>query len=175
MTPKPDVSIIEVNDVYVLGETERCVLVVWRRQPTKAAFQRRNEAVADLAQRFPARCAYLELIEPTSRPPPSSLRQVSVEVFPKLGATLSCVGVVIEGSQVRSALVRAILTSMTFLIPQFQPYKVFKRRTEMAEWAGPRIGAEAGFTERLRDAFDLLRAAVPGAASGQGEGASHST
>ena len=167
MTSKADVSIIEANNVIVLGETEQCLLVVWRRQPTKETFQRRNAAVVDLAARFPSRCAYLELIEPTSTPPPSNLRQVSVEAFPKLGSTLSCIGIVIEGNQIRTTLVRAILTGMTFLIPQFQPYKVFKRRADLAEWTGPRIGSAPGFADRLHAAFEILRAAEPGATQGE--------
>jgi hypothetical protein len=147
----------------VLGEFEQCILAVWRLGPTEDTFRRRNRAVLDLAERFPGHCAYLELIEPTSPPPPGELRKISLEPFKVVGKNLSCIGVLIEGTQVRSALVRAILTTMTFLIPQIQPYKVFKRRTDMAEWVRPRIGGEPGFVERLPAALEALRnAAVPG-------------
>lgn len=161
------VRIIEANDVCTVGEFERCLVIVWRAQPTAAMFESRARALQDLVTRFSGRCGYIELIEPTSRPPPGNLRKTAVEVFPKLGNKLSCIGVLIEGTQVRSALVRAIQTAMTFLVPQIQPYKVFKRRADLAEWARAQIAAEPDFATRLSPALDLLVRTVS-----QGEGAS---
>jgi hypothetical protein len=160
------VRIIEANDVCTIGEFERCLLTVWRGQPTAAMFDSRDKALLDVTARLPGRCGYLELIEPTSRPPPGSLRKAAVGIFPKLDNQLSCIGVLIEGTEVRSALVRAIQTAMTFLVKQFQPYKVFKRRSDLAEWAGPLIGAEAGFAARLSPVIDLLRTTVTRAQAG---------
>jgi hypothetical protein len=168
MTADVDVVIREATPVYALGEFEHCVLTVWRLQPTEEAFRRRNRELLDLASRFPGQCAYMEFIEQTSRPPPGALRPVSLEPFPGLGKNLSCIGTTIDGTQVRSALVRAILTGMTFLVPQFQPYKVFKRRSDMAEWVQPRINAAPGFADRVTAAFEVLRSAPDSRGSDQG-------
>lgn len=151
--------IIEVSPVCAMGEFERCLLTVWRLQPTIDAFNMRHAALTELAARNPGKCAYVELIEPESKPPTDEMRKVAVEAFRKLGSDLSCVGFVLDGTQLRSALVRAILTGMTFLIPQMQPSKVFKRLGDAAEWIRPRIGQDAGFNPRLLGAFDYLRQA----------------
>lgn len=146
-----------------MGEFERCLLTVWRLQPTAELFNLRHEVLVELAARYPGKCAYVELIETdSSKPPPDELRKIAVEAFRKLGSNLACVGFVLDGTQIRAALVRAILTGMTFLIPQMQPSKVFKRLSDVAGWVGPRIGEESPlFGERLADAFDYLRSAVP--------------
>jgi hypothetical protein len=151
-------SIIEIDPVCSLGERDRCLFVVWRQQPTRAMFDLRHRALTDLATRHKGECAYVELIESTSKPPPDELRKVAVEIFRKLGRDVSCVGFVMEGNELRTALVRAILTGMTFLVPQMQPSKVFKRLSDAAVWLRPQIGSiEPGFEARFAAAFDYLR------------------
>jgi hypothetical protein len=156
-----DVTVIDAAPGYALGEFEHCLLVVWRLQPTAEAFQQRNRRLLDLAGRHPRACAYFEIIEPSSRPPPGELRPLGVEVFSQLGDRLSCIAITVEGSALWSALVRAILTGMTFLTPQFQPYKVFKRLSDAAPWVEPRIGAGSGFFDRLSPAYETVRRAIP--------------
>ncbi|MEO6771683.1 MAG: hypothetical protein ABI467_01510 [Kofleriaceae bacterium] len=152
--------IIEIDPVCSLGELDRCLLVVWRQQPTRAMFDLRHRALTDLASRHAGQCAYVELIESTSKPPPDELRKVAVEVFRKLGNAVSCVGFVMEGNELRTALVRAILTGMTFLVPQMQPSKVFKRAAAAAAWVRPQLGgAEPELETRLTAAIDYLRRA----------------
>ncbi|MBX3160051.1 MAG: hypothetical protein KF773_29045 [Deltaproteobacteria bacterium] len=150
-------AVLETNTIYTMGECEQCLLVVWRLQPTKAAFDRRDAALVDLAARFPERCAYLEVIESESKPPPGDLRKAAVDVFPRLGKNLACVGACIDGTQVRSAFVRAILAGMTFLMPRFQPAKVFKRVGDMAEWARGFVGKDAELEKKVGAAFAYLR------------------
>ena len=63
-----------------------------------------------------------------------------MEVFRKLGVNLSCVAAVVHGTEIRMVLVRAILTGMAFLVPQFQPARVFKEIEAAAKWMRPRLG-----------------------------------
>ena len=156
--PPEGLRIIEIGPVCSLGEQERCLFVVWRLQPTRAMFDLRHRVLSELATRHEGQCAYVEVIEATSKPPTDELRKVAVEVFRKLGRDVSCVGFVMEGSELRVALVRAILTGMTFLVPQMQPSKVFKRIGDAASWVRPQIGAtEPEFEARFAAAFDYLR------------------
>jgi hypothetical protein len=156
--PPEGLRIIEIDPVCSLGERERCLFVVWRQQPTRAMFDLRHRALTDLATRHRGKCAYVEVIEPTSKPPTDELRKVAVEIFRKLGRDVSCVGFIMEGNVLRTALVRAILTGMTFLVPQMQPSKVFKRIGDAATWMRPQIGAtEPDFDTRFAAAFDYLR------------------
>ena len=155
----PGLKPLVVSSVYSLGEYEQCLLVIWKLQPTLEAFERRDAALADLAARFSAGCAYLELIETESKPPPGDVRKVALQVFPKLGKSLTCVGACIDGTQVRSAFVRAILAGMMFLIPQFPPAKVFKRVGDMTEWTRQRLGMAEESERKLVAAFEYLRKA----------------
>jgi hypothetical protein len=154
----PGLRIIDIGAVCSIAEHERCVLTVWRQQPTRAAFDLRHEALLALATQYPKRCAYVEVIEPTSTPPTNELRKVAVEVFRKLGKDLSCVGFVLEGAELRTTMVRAILTGMTFFVPQMQPSKVFKRLTDTPVWMRPHMGeTDPAFDTRFLAAFDYLR------------------
>jgi hypothetical protein len=151
------VRVIHSTSTCAMAEFERCVITVWKQQPTKEAFDVRHQALLDLSTRHKAKCAYVELIESTSKPPPDDLRKVAVEAFKKLGGDVACVGFVLDGPEMRSAINRAILTTMMFLLPQMQPTKVFKRLSDMAQWVRPRIEQEPGFDARLVAAFDYLR------------------
>lgn len=158
--PPSGLRVIEIDPVCSLGEQDRCLFVVWRQQPTRLMFDLRHRVLAELATRHSGQCGYCELIEPTSKPPTDELRKVAVEVFRRLGRDLSCVGFVMEGNELRTALVRTILTGMTFLVPQMQPSKVFKRLTDAAGWIRPQLGSiEPGFEARFAAAFDHLRTA----------------
>lgn len=156
----PKLRIIEIGAVCSIAEYERCVLVVWRQQPTRAAFDQRHRILTELAARHPRTCAYVEVIESTSTPPTNELRKVAVEVFRKLGSDLGCVGFVLDGTELRTTMVRAILTTMTFFVPQMQPSKVFKRLSDVPAFIHSHIG-ETGFDQRtFVAAFDQLRRTV---------------
>jgi hypothetical protein len=159
-TPPPGLRVIESNEVFAIAEFERCMLTIWRRQPTRETFAKRDKEVTEFVAKYPGRCGYVELIEPGSKPPPNELRKAGVEVFRQLGKDLSCIAFVVDGAELRSAMVRAILATMSFFVPATQPSKIFKRFGDMAEWVRPRIAEEdASFSLRLTAAFEHLRRA----------------
>lgn len=160
-TAPTDVRVILSSAVCAMAEFERCIVTVWKLQPTQAAFDIRHTAMSELAAKHKGKCAYVELIEPTSKPPPDNLRKIAVEAFKKLGSDVACVAFVLDGPEMKSALNRAILTTMMFLLPQMQPTKVFKRLTDMAQWVRPRIDQTPAFESRLVEVFDYLRKAPP--------------
>jgi hypothetical protein len=149
--------IIQMTATCSMAEYDRCILTVWRQQPTKAAFETRHDALVAMASQHPGKCGYIELIEPESKPPSDETRKLAVETFKKLGKDVACVAFVIDGPELRSAFVRAILTTMTLFLPQMQPSKVFKRLPDMANWVRPRIGQDDGFNSRVIAAFGYLR------------------
>jgi hypothetical protein len=156
--PPAGLRLIHASPVCAMAEYERCIITVWHLQPTPEAFDIRHRELVDLATRYPGQCGYVELIEPTSKPPPNEMRKTAVEVFRKLDKNVCCVGFVVDGTQFRSALVRAILATMSFLVPPTQAAKVFKRLGEMAEWVRTRIHEEdPAFNARLVRAFEYLR------------------
>src|SRR5205814_768473 len=85
-------------------------------------------------------------------------RRVAMDVFRKLGSDLSAIGFVIEGNEMRMAVVRAVITGMLFFVKQPQPSRVFKRLEDMIEWVRPRIHPEdPSFDAGLTAAFEHLR------------------
>jgi hypothetical protein len=151
--------IIESVATYGLAEFERCIIADWRLQPNEREFDRRNVALIELADRFPNACAYIEMIEPTSKPPSAPVRKSAMGVFKSLGPKLSCVATIVLGTEVRVTLVRAVISGMTFFVPKFQPLKVFKLTDDAARWVQEQLDESSEFAQRLTAAADSLRTA----------------
>jgi hypothetical protein len=150
--------VIEVTDKWALGEFERCVVVVWSGQPDDETMSRRAIEIQDLVKRHPGHCALLEIVEPTAKPPSQETRRVAMEVFRKIGNDLSAIGFVLEGGEMRSALIRAVITGMLFFVKQPQPSKVFKRLEDMLDWVRPHLKPDREtFDTDIRAAFEHLR------------------
>jgi hypothetical protein len=147
--------------VCALGEIDRCIICIWHLQPTQQTFDLRNRELMALAARHPAKCGYVDVIEPASKAPPEQLRRLAVQVFRDLGKDLTCIAFLVDGSELRSALTRSVLTTLTFLLPQVQPSKVFKKPADVAEWIRTRIGHEQDFNPRLVSALAFLRTVSP--------------
>lgn len=147
---------------WAMGELDGCLLVIWRAQPTPDAFRMRNRALADLVDRYPGRAALVEVVEPTSLPPTNETRRVAMQVFKDLGDRLSAIGFVIEGSQMKQSVNRAILTTMMFFVKQMQPTKVYKSIGETAAWVRSRVGGTPDLEPRLARALDELRRSIQG-------------
>jgi hypothetical protein len=152
--------VIEVTDRWAMGEFERCVAIVWCGQPDVHALTRRGEELLELTKKFPGNCALVEVVESTAKPPSQEARRVAMEVFRTLGNDLTAIGFVLEGNEMRSAMIRAVITGMLFFLKQPQPSKVFKQLQPMIEWLRPRIHAADDFGPRLTAALDHLRHAM---------------
>ena len=155
--PTAAVRVLESNPTYALAEFERVLIADWRLQPSEADFDRRNVALIDLAERFPGACGYIDMIEPTSKPPTAPVRKSAMGVFRTLGPKLSCVATVVHGAEFRVTLVRAILSGLTFLVPQFQPLRVFKQTEGAARWMQETLKQSTEFEQRLIAAAESVR------------------
>jgi hypothetical protein len=153
--------VIHSSEVCAIGEFERCMMSVWHLQPTYETFDLRNRELKQVAARHPGKCGYVDVIEPGSKAPPDQLRKLAVQVFRDVGKDLACIAFVVDESGLQSALKRSVLTTLTFLLPQVQPSKVFKKPSDMAEWMRSRIGHEPEFNARLVSALDSLRRVPP--------------
>jgi hypothetical protein len=150
--------VLDVTNLWAMGEFERCIVVVWSGQPDDTKMKRRAEALVELCRQYPGRCALIETVEPTAKPPSQETRKVAMDVFRKLGSDLSAIGFVLEGSEMRTAMIRAVITSMLFFVKQPQPSKVFKRLKDMLDWVRPRIEpTNPSFDSEVSAAFEHLR------------------
>jgi hypothetical protein len=154
----PGLRLIEVTEKWAMGEYERCLAMIWSGQPDPEAMRRRAAQLVELCAKYPGKCALVEVVEPTSKPPDDQTRKIAMDVFRELGPKLSSISFVLEGGQMSSVLARAVITGMLFFLKQPQPSKVFKHVHDMANWVKPRIQPDnADFDAGLAQAFEHLR------------------
>lgn len=159
----PGLRLIDVTDGWAMGELveQHCIVAVWRGQPTSAALELRGGELIKLAERHPKHCALIEVVESTSKPPSDETRKRAMEAFRNLADNLSCIAFTVEGTEMRSALTRAIITGMLFFVKQPQPTKVFRDIGEMLAWVRARIGTDRpAFENELKAAIEHLRSLI---------------
>ncbi len=150
--------VIEVTSGWAMGEVNNCLAVVWADQPDGEMMRRRATALEDLCRRHPGSSALVEIVESTSKPPSDATRKIAMEVFRQLANDLSAIAFVVEGSEVRTAITRAVITGMLFFVRQMQPSRVFKRPADMMEWVGHRIRrTDTGFGPTVISSLEELR------------------
>lgn len=153
------VEIHLADNEWAMGELAPCLIVVWRGAVTEERTSRINERLWDLTQRHSGKCAYINVIERNSPPPSPAVRKLAMQGMNRPGNALSCMVAAIEGNELRSAFVRAILTGMALLRPQQQPTKFFKNTAELARWVTALLasrGADVGEAEIVR-AAEVIR------------------
>lgn len=161
VTLQEKLRVISATPEWGMGEFNRVLIVIWNDAPTLERFRQRQMELESLVARFPGRCALVEVVEPAAKPPPSEGRVETMRGFAKLGSNLSALAFQLEGSALRAALNRAVITGMTFLIPQAQPTKVFKQVDATGVWVKEKIGeTHDAFVGGLREAVDGLRSAM---------------
>lgn len=138
--PQADGLVIHAADrEWAMSEFGPCLIVVWRGPVTEERLTLINDRIWRLSQDRPGACTYLNVIEPTSPPPTAPLRKMSMEGISRPGKALTCIAAVLEGNELRLALVRAIMTGMALLRPRGQSTKFFKATHEMAVWVGNQL------------------------------------
>jgi hypothetical protein len=152
--------VLDATEGWAMGVIDHCLLVIWRTQPTPDAFRFRNAALSAVVAQYRGGAALVEVVEPNSTPPQDDARRVAMSVYKGLGDDLTAIAMLIEGSYIRSTLVRAILTTMMFFVKQLQPTRVFRSVGETAAWIGPAVRAGSGFEQRLNVAIAELRAKI---------------
>jgi hypothetical protein len=150
--------VIEISSVCAIGAINGCIANVWAGQPTIESYGVRNRALLEIARQHPGHAALIEIIEESSRPPDDAARKVAMQVFPELGTDLGAIGFVMEGGSWRIALARAVIRSMSLLIPSIQPTKIFKHPTAMLAWVAQQLkDTPEDFTSSTLEAFEYLR------------------
>jgi hypothetical protein len=153
-----ELRVIRATNAWVLGEYNRCMMLIWRGAAVEEPLQLRIPEMISLGERFSQRCCFIEIMEPTSRPPPDSLRALAMKPYTALGGNLSGIAIVFEGTNLRAGFGRAVIAGMTFLLPQLQPTKVFKHLEPMAEWVSIRVQEDRpNFRTDLIAAIQQLR------------------
>lgn len=154
--------ILKVDRDYAFGEQDGCLLVIWRGQPTEESYRDRGRLMLDLASRLPGRCGVIEVIEPTSKAPSPAARNVIAQSMREVGKALAGMASVVEGNELRSTLVRAVLAGMQLLVRREQPLRVDKDPLRSAEWlCGMMQANDPDLPARLVQAIEILRTRIP--------------
>ena len=163
--PAPTVQLIQQSPGFVLGESEGCLIAIWKGPATLEAAERWAEALIDLVNRRPGNCGYLSIILQNAPTPPQDVRRAMAKVLSNVQTRLSCLVMVVEGNAIRSSLVRAVLAGMTMLLPSIQPTKICREHRESLAWVKTKIGAtESDFEERISSSVEHLRRVILAAA-----------
>jgi hypothetical protein len=157
------VTIHAVDRDWAMGEFGPCLMVRWRGTVTERALLQINEQIVALTQRCPGKCAYINVIEGSSPTPPASLRKLTMEGLNRPGKALGCMVAVIEGNELRSTIVRAILTGMSLLRVQGPPTRFFKSTEEMSVWVRNHLATvvAAEFDRDIVRAAEVLGREMP--------------
>ena len=146
--PHVDGLVIHASDhEWAMTELGPCLIVVWRGPVTEARLKLINERIWNLSQARPGACTYLNVIEPSSPAPNGPLRKMSMEGISRPGKALTCIAAVLEGNELRLAMVRAVMTGMALLRPRGQSTKFFKATGDMAAWVVNQLRAAGAVIE----------------------------
>lgn len=149
--------ILAVTGDYTFGAYDGVFVVAWRGQPTSAAFEARDELLRAYARDHAGDCALVEIIESSSNPPPPDIRPQGIAIFAELKGSLDCIAFLMDSPSLRTTLNRAVLTGMSFLLPQPIPTKAFKTADAMSDWLREQLGRE---TPGLLGAVNFFRGSV---------------
>jgi len=146
-----------------MGEVGPCLIVVWRGTVREDAIHRINDHIWTLTRQRPGACAYINVIESNSPPPSASLRKLVMDGITRPGKALTCLGAVFEGNELRTALVRAVMTGMAMLRRSAQPTKFFKNTQDMAVWVEEQLRAAGTVADRgvIVRAAEIVRGHMP--------------
>jgi len=161
MAPGDDgIVILGSGKEWAMGEMGPCLIVVVRGALTEQVVLQINEGIWNITQRLPGQCGYINVIESTSPPPNAGLRKLIMAGLERPGLALACLAAVIEGSEFRLTLVRAILAGMALLRPSKQPSKVFKHTHETSLWVKKQLGGDDAFAADIVRALDVIRSRI---------------
>jgi hypothetical protein len=153
------VAVHAAHKAWAMGELGPFLMVIWRGLATQEAVLQINERIGDLTQRLPGKCVYINVIEPRSPTPPAPVRKLAMEGLSRPG--LGCKVAVIEGHELRAALVRAILTGMALLRREEQPTKWFKNTREMSLWVKNQLHDAGDLDQQIVRAAEVIRNQMP--------------
>lgn len=155
-------STISVQDeAFALAAVGRVLLVLWRGAPTTA----RLELLAGMTERMiaahPDGFFELQVIEPSSPPPDSKVRQGSAAVLRRMGGVARGIAFVVEGDSVRSGIVRTILRALSLLSRSAVPQRFYAELPRALEWAEQELRLSEAELACIRQTLARMREDVP--------------
>lgn len=155
------VAIQAAQHDWAMGVFGPLLIIVWRGQPTETAALQINDRIWELTQHRPSGTAYINVIERGAPAPPPAVRKLVMAGIARCGTAITCKCAVIEGNEIRSVFVRAILTSMELLRSRQQPTKFLKTTREMSEWVTKQLPESGVSADEIVRAAEVIRSQMP--------------
>lgn len=122
-----------------LAHYRETILSVWRGMPTVGLVDAHFVLARKLVARY-GRTAMLIVIEQDAPPPHAEARSYIERFYAQIGAPLTCVAQVIEGSGFGPSAARAVVSTMNFVVQRSYPIKVFAKTTMALPWMVDALG-----------------------------------
>ena len=110
--------VLSTHDGLGIAEIGSVCFVVWQAPVELQRFERQRAALQAMVDRHPKRAGFMCVIEPNARVPNDDFRKASIALLMSHGDKLKCVIGVIEGSGVRTAATRGVMSGMVLLLPK---------------------------------------------------------
>ncbi|MBI1946127.1 MAG: hypothetical protein HYS27_10545 [Deltaproteobacteria bacterium] len=107
--------------------------VRWRATPTIARLQGILERVESVARTYGRPIAFIMEQDASAGAPDAEFRRRSVEAVDSVGHAIACLAMVTRASGLRAAILRSVLTGITFLARRQFPVRVFAGLDEEAQ------------------------------------------
>lgn len=139
-----NVRVLRKSQGYVVAVVNDVLAVsVARGEPTTHDAAMQANAIRQVVDLNPGKCAWLCFIEPSSPKPSSEFQSKVTQMLESVGPKLGAAAYVIEGKGARNVFVRMIMTRMTAIKGVPQATKYFENATSAEEWIRTTIALPA--------------------------------
>lgn len=129
------VRIIRKSQGYVVAIVNDVLAVsVARGEPSTHDADMQANAIRQVAEQNPGKCAWLCFIEPSSPKPSPEFQSKVTQMLESVGTKLGAAAYVIEGKGARNVFVRMIMTRMTAIKGVPQATKYFESAKSAEDW-----------------------------------------
>lgn len=157
-TIEPSIEVMHLGSSLLTANIGPVYVAVWREKPTPALFDVQREQLTAATARHQREQLFLCVVEVQVDPPEHAVREASAKMIHELGPALAGCAGVIEGSGVRSALTRSVLTGIAFVSRTVAPFRFFESVGSACDWLELRAG---GSLDGLAARVEQLRAQAP--------------
>ena len=156
----PDTRILYAGDGLVMAEIGTICVALWRKKSTPERFKIQKRYLDEVVKTHRSEAAFLVIVEPGSEPPAEQERKASSQMITDHGTNLRCVACVIEGSGLRSAITRSVLTGIVLVIRTPSSISYFDSPANAVPWMAKHVNLGRPVSTFIRQ-VEALRGLLP--------------
>jgi hypothetical protein len=156
----PDTRIFHATDGLVMAEIGTVCVALWRKKSTPERFKVQKRYLDEVVRAHPGEAAFLVVVEPGSEPPADQERRASSQMITDHGTKLRCVACVIEGSGLRSAITRSVLTGIVLVVKSPSSISYFDSPANAVPWMAKHVNLGRPVPSFIRQ-VEALRGLLP--------------